>query len=164
MYAGLPLKDEPPELLDDRFDLLRPFRDIDGEMAALSTASTSNEPNLNRSNNQLYGMLRHTESPTLNLSQVIEWSAYFSNATKTETTDVNETTTTTTTTTETNTTEPLQTVRVKLESDGDDDDHNSTDDCKNSTSGFSSNVELTEEVHTFCSFSYLLICCCCCFS
>lgn len=159
LYAGLPLKDEPPELMDDnRFDPLRPFSDIDGEVGALSTASTSNEFGFNRSNNQLYGMLRHTESPTLNLSQVIEWSDYFSNATKTETPDAaNETaieiTTTTNTTTDQNTTEDFKNVRVKLESEGDDDDPNLSDDCKNSTSGFSSNVELTEEVYK-CSFIF----------
>lgn len=162
LYAGLPLKDEPPELMDDnRFDPLRPFSDADGEVAALSTASTSNEFGFNRPNNQLYGMLRHTESPTLNLSQVIEWSDYFSNATKSETPDAdNETTieitTTTDTTNDQNTTEDFKNVRVKLESEGDDDDRNSSDDCKNSTSGFSSNVELTEEVHN-CSFYFQML-------
>lgn len=146
LYAGLPLKDEPPELLEDnRFDPLRPFSDIDTEVAALSTASTSNDFGFHRPNHQLYGMLRHQESPTLNLSQVIEWSDYFSNATKTEQHDTNETATEPTTT-EKNTTENFKNVRVKLELEGDDDDRNSSDDCKNSTSGFSSNVELTEEV------------------
>lgn len=151
LYAGLPLKDEPQDLFDDnRFDPLRPFSDIDAEIGALSSASTSNENPLNQPNNHLYGMLRHTESPTLNLSQVIEWSAYFSNTTKTEPNTDNETIIETTATTnashQPNTTEDFKNVRVKLESDGDDDDRNSSDDCKNSTSGFSSNVELTEEV------------------
>lgn len=159
LYAGLPLKDEPPELHEDnRFDPLRPFSDVDGEVAALSTASTSNEFGSIRPNNQLYGMLRHQESPTLNLSQVIEWSDYFSNATKTEPHDANETATEpTTTTTEQNTTENFKNVRVKLESEGDDDDRNSSDDCKNSTSGFSSNVELTEEVTLF-SNAFCVLC------
>lgn len=142
LYAGLPLKDEPPELFDDnRFDPLRPLGDIEAELGAISTASTSNDNN-NRGNNYLYGMLRHTESPTLNLSQVIEWSDYFS--TKTEVDDSNETAIETATTNQQNETENLKNVQVKLEPD--DDDQKSLDDCKNSTSGFSSNVELTEEV------------------
>lgn len=141
LYAGLPLKDEPPEIFDDnRFDPLRPLGDIETEIGAISTASTSN------GNNYLYGMLRHTESPTLNLSQVIEWSDYFSNSTKTEVDDSNETAIEIVTTNQTNVTENLKNVHIKLEPDGDDDDQNSSDDCKNSTSGFSSNVELTEEV------------------
>lgn len=147
LYAGLPLKDEPPELYDDnRFDPLRPFSDIDGEVA-LSSASTSNDITLNRRNSHLYGMLRHTESPTLNLTQVIEWSDYFSNSTKTEQSDDgNDTATETTTSNQQNISENFKNTRVKLESEGDDDDRASSDDCKNSTSGFSSNVELTEEV------------------
>lgn len=147
LYAGLPLKDEPPELYDDnRFDPLRPFNDINAEIGALSSASTSNDINLNRRNSHLYGMLRQTESPTLNLSQVIEWSDYFSNSTKTEPNDGNDTVTETITSNQPNASENFKNTRVKLESEGDDDDRNSSDDCKNSTSGFSSNVELTEEV------------------
>lgn len=149
LYAGLPMKDEPPELYEDsRFDPLRPFSDVDAEVAA----STSNDFGLPQRSNHLYGMLRHTESPNLNLSQVIEWSDYFSDSTKTE--KDNETTTAeTTSTSDQNTTENMKNVRVKLESEGDDDDRASSDDCKNSTSGFSSNVELTEEV-TFRSISF----------
>lgn len=150
LYAGLPLKDEPFEFIDDhRFDPLRPFSDLDAEVAALSsTASTSNDNGFHRPQSTMYGMLRDIESPTLNLSQVIEWSDYFSNATKTE----NETDTTTvdqataTKAAEQNATENYRNVRVKLESEGDDDHQSSSDDGKNSTSGFSSNVELTEEV------------------
>lgn len=151
LYAGLPLKDEPFELNDDhRFDPLRPFSDLDSEVAALSsTASTSNDNGFHRPTSTMYGMLRNIDSPTLNLSQVIEWSDYFSNATKTE----NETDTTTVeiqqptaTAAEQNATENYRNVRVKSESDGDDDHQSTSDDCKNSTSGFSSNVELTEEV------------------
>lgn len=159
LYAGLPLKDEPSsELYDDnRFDPLRPFSDIDAEVAALSTASTSNDFGSPHRNNHLYGMLRHTESPNLNLSQVIEWSDYFSNSTKTE--KDNETTTETSPN-EQNTTENFKNVRVKLESEGDDDDRASSDDCKNSTSGFSSNVELTEEVK-FSIILFVLFCFAC---
>lgn len=147
VYAGLPLKDEPLEIFDDHnFDPLRPFSDIDAEISALSTASTSNDNGFNRDNEHLYGLLRNTESPTLNLSQVIEWSDYFSNATKTEDETSDESATETSTTNQLNMTENFRNVRVKLESEGDDDDQNSSDDCKNSTSGFSSNVELTEEV------------------
>lgn len=162
LYAGLPLKDEPPsELYDDnRFDPLRPFSDIDAEVAALSSASTSNDFGSPHRNNHLYGMLRHTESPNLNLSQVIEWSDYFSNATKTE--KDNETTTETSPN-EQNTTENFKNVRVKLESEGDDDDRASSDDCKNSTSGFSSNVELTEEVKIFDHFVCFVLFCFACF-
>lgn len=146
LYAGLPLKDEPPELFEDsRFDPLRPFSDIDAEVVALSSASTSNDFGSPRGNdNHPYGMLRHADSPSLNLSQVIEWSDYFSNSTKSE--NDTETTTTETLPNDQNTTENFKNVRVKLESEGDDDDRVSSDDCKNSTSGFSSNVELTEEV------------------
>lgn len=153
LYAGLPLKDEPFEYIDDhRFDPLRPFSDLDGEVATLSsTASTSNENGSHRPASTMYGMLRNTESPTLNLSQVIEWSDYFSNATKTENeTDTTVELTTTpapsTTAAEQNATENFRNVRVKLESEGDDDHQSSSDESKNSTSGFSSNVELTEEV------------------
>lgn len=170
IYAGLPLKDEPPELFDDnRFDLLRPFSDNDAEVGALSTASTSNDFNsMNQRNNEMYGILRNVESPTVNLTRVIEWSNYFANATKNET----ETETGTGTSTEAKVSadssdnnkmnntaandiksEPMPTesndatrkVHVKSESsDGDDEIY---DDSKNSTSGFSSNVELTEEVN-----------------
>lgn len=143
LYAGLPLKDEPAQLIDDhRFDPLRPFSDLDAEVAALSSAaSTSNDNGFHRPVSSLYGMLR-AESPTLNLSQVIEWSDYFSNATKTENDEQNETDTTVETTmADQNATENFKNARVKLESEGDDDHHSS-----NSTSGFSSNVELTEEV------------------
>lgn len=156
LYAGLPLKDEPFEFIDDhRFDPLRPFSDLDAEVAALSSAaSTSNDNGFTPPTNNMYGMLRDIESPTLNLSQVIEWSDYFSNATKTENeTDTNTvekppTTATgpTITAAEQNATENFRNVRVKLESEGDDDHQSSSDDGKNSTSGFSSNVELTEEV------------------
>lgn len=147
LYAGLPLKDEPFEYIDDhRFD---PFSDLNAEVAALSSAaSTSNDNGFPRPASAMYGMLRNIDSPTLNLSQVIEWSDYFSNATKTE----NETDSTptverpTATAAEQNATENYRNVRVKLESEGDDDHQSSSDDGKNSTSGFSSNVELTEEV------------------
>lgn len=165
LYAGLPLKDEPSDsFLDDhRFDPLRPFNDLDAEVSALSSstssssslsATTSNDNGFHRPiSRTLYGMLR-TESPTLNLSRVIEWSDYFANTTKTENDKQNETETTrveektATTHEQQNATENFRNVRVKLESEGDDDDqHSSSDDCKNSsTSGFSSNVELTEEV------------------
>lgn len=158
LYAGLPLKDEPPELYEDhnRFDPLRPFSDIDTENVALSSASTSNDFNLNRRNSHLYGMLRNTESPTLNLSQVIEWTDYFSNSTKTEENNGNDTVTTeTTTSNQQNTSENFKNIRVKLESEGDDDEERaSSDDCKNSTSGFSSNVELTEEVTHFIAIGH----------
>lgn len=146
LYAGLPLKDEPFEYIDDRrFD---PFSDLDAEVAALSSAaSTSNDNGFHRPPSTMYGMLRNIDSPTLNLSQVIEWSDYFSNATKTENeTDTTTVESSTATAAEQNATENYRNVRVKLESEGDDDHQSSSDDCKNSTSGFSSNVELTEEV------------------
>lgn len=152
-YAGLPLKDEPPELFsDDRFDLLRPFNDNDNnaEVSALSAAGTSYDyPSNNNNNddddNRSYGM-RNIESPTVNLTRVIEWSDYFANATKNEEPDMANNTDDATEikieTTEMNDT--MSHVRVKSESEGDDDVF---DDSKNSTSGFSSNVELTEEVN-----------------
>lgn len=152
LYAGLPLKDEPPELFaDDRFDLLRPFNDNDNnaEVSALSTAGTSNDYPSNHNNNnndiRLYGM-RNIESPTVNLTRVIEWSDYFANATKNEESDTANNTDDATEikieATEIN--DMMSHVRVKSESEGDDD---AFDDSKNSTSGFSSNVELTEEVN-----------------
>lgn len=148
LYAGLPLKDEPPELFsDDRFDLLRPFNDDNdnAEVSALSAAGPSNDYPSN--NMRMYGM-RNVESPTVNLTRVIEWSDYFANATKSEEPDTANNTDDAIEikieATEVNDT--MSHVRVKSESEGDDDVF---DDGKNSTSGFSSNVELTEEVICF---------------
>lgn len=152
LYAGLPLKDEPPELFaDDRFDLVRPFNDNNdnnAEVSALSAAGTSNVHSSNNNNNshRLYGM-RNIESPTVNLTRVIEWSDYFANATKNEEPDMmaNNTDDATEIKIEaTDINDMMSHVRVKSESEGDDDIF---DDSKNSTSGFSSNVELTEEVN-----------------
>lgn len=127
------------------------------ELAAFSSPGTSNGSD-QRNNNEMLGMLRNTESPTVNLTRVIKWSNYFGNETKSEKTEddrdndddeedrgieisvENEIKIETTD----NTTDTSRNVRVKSESDGDDDVY---DDGKNSTSGFSSNVELTEEVN-----------------
>lgn len=144
LYAGLPMKDEPLDIFDDHeLDLRQSFSENDDEVAAFTLAGTSGANN----RNQIRDMLRQFESPTVNLTRVIEWSNYFANATKTEKVDEDEV--------KVNTTEQqietnnLRNVRVKLESEGDDDDRAGSpayDDSKNSTSGFSSNVELTEEV------------------
>lgn len=146
LYAGLPLKDEPLERFDDHtLDLRQSFSENDDEVGALTSAGTSNEFNSTGHN-----ALRHVESPTVNLTRVIEWSNYFANATKTEEIDANETAVEISTNQQQIETNNLRNVRVKLESEGDDDDRASSsiyDDGKNSTSGFGSNVELTEEVN-----------------
>lgn len=154
LYAGLPLKDEPPELADhNHFDLLRSFVEADEQIGGLSTASTSGHPDVEHPSNGMHYMLRNTESPPLNLSQVIDWTDYFANTT---------TTTTSSSATETkiksetdddnknddsgnDTSSDEQSIRIKSEPDLDIDDR-ASDGSKNSTSGFSSNVELTEEV------------------
>lgn len=139
LYTNLHLKDEPPELFDDnRFDLFQSFGDRETE--ELSTASTSNNYGANQHQDQMHRMLRATESPTLNLSQVIEWNDYFSNATKTENVDDSQSKSS-----DENDTRNSDIVRIKSESE-EDEDEQVFDDGKNSTSGFSSNVELTEEV------------------
>lgn len=156
LYAGLPLKDEPSELFSSNpFDLLRPFSESDVGIGDFSTASTSSNVDAEANTNNMHHMLRSSESPPLNLSQVIDWTDYFANST----------TTTTTAATETSATAPFikleaeedsknddsgidsssdeNSVCVKVEQDIDD---QSSDGNKNSTSTFSSNVELTEEV------------------
>lgn len=151
LYSGLPLKDEIPDLFANHN--LR-FADSDDEQMVsnvASAASTSSDNNGSLDQNASYGMMRNVESPTMNLSRVIEWSNYYENLTKPEIKSedaedegvVAE---------ETNSTSssggPSESVRIKSESEGDDDDRASSSDGKNSTSGFSSNVELTEEVNS----------------
>lgn len=150
------MKDEPSELFSSNpFDLLRPFSESDVGIGDFSTASTSSNVDAEANTNNMHHMLRSSESPPLNLSQVIDWTDYFANST----------TTTTTAATETSATAPFikleaeedsknddsgidsssdeNSVCVKVEQDIDD---QSSDGNKNSTSTFSSNVELTEEV------------------
>lgn len=159
LYAGLPLKDEPPEFPDDsHFDLLS-FGDASERIAGLSTASTSGHPDVETPSNDMRYMLRNTESPPLNLSQVIDWTDYFANETE-STPTATTTTATENIVTETkikserdddnknddsgnDTSSDEQSIRIKSEPDLDIDDRASE---QNSTSGFSSNVELTEEV------------------
>lgn len=139
LYAGLPLKDETPDLFathSARFDDNNDEQQLPSVGTAASTSSDYGS----------YGMLRNTESPTMNLSRVIEWSNYYDNLTKTEIKEeeaddegVAEETITTS-----NHSGAGSATRIKSESEGDDDD--AASDGKNSTSGFSSNVELTEEV------------------
>lgn len=137
LYTNLHLKDEPPEVFDDnRFDLFRSFGDRETE--EFSTASTSNNYGPSPHQDQMHRMLRNTDSPTLNLSQVIEWNDYFSNATKTENDSQTKNP-------DERDTSNLDIGRIKSESE-EDEDEQVFDDGKNSTSGFSSNVELTEEV------------------
>lgn len=161
MYAGLPLKDEPSELFSSNpFDMLRPFSESDVGIGDFSTASTSSNIDAEANSNNMHHMLRSTESPPLNLTQVIDWTDYFANSTTT-TTRATETTAAA----ETSATEPFikleaeddnknddsgidsssdeHSVCVKVEQDIDD---QSSDGNKNATSNFSSNVELTEEV------------------
>lgn len=144
LYAGLPLKDEPPEIFDDHsYNIRFGDSDIDEQQLATSVptvASTSSDyGSMGRA--EIYGMLRNTESPTINLTRVIEWSNYFENYTKSEIKDEEDETVVGDISNEgeQNTTKKLNNLnnskRIKLESEGDD-----------STSGFSSNVELTEEV------------------
>lgn len=126
IYAGIPLKDEP-------FDL--PLRlsesDAEEEFNFVSAASTSSGyASLARNVNSRF--LRGAESP-VDLSRVIEWSRYFNDSEgfiKSET--VEEADKLHPTNNTTNSTR-------KSESE-------SSDDDRASTSGFSSNVELTEEV------------------
>lgn len=161
LYAGLPLKDEPPDMLaDEQFNLNHLYNngdENDAEIGALSMASTSGDSrNLNQIDNQMYGILRNAGSPTVNLTKVINWSNYFAN--ETDANPDNEQPTehdneVSIETTPTNTTDTRQ--RIKSESEGDDEDDDTLlDDGKNSTSGFSSYVELTDEVTIFFFFSF----------
>lgn len=147
LYAGLPLKDETPDLFANHNGQ---FGNQDDELLlpSVATAASTSSDYGSYERNGAYGMLRNIESPTMNLSRVIEWSNYNDNLTKNEikeedaddegvveeaiTTSVNAGT--------------GDSIRIKAESEGDDDDRASSSDGKNSTSGFSSNVELTEEV------------------
>lgn len=129
IYAGIPLKDEPYEL---------PLRliesDAEDDVNFVSAASTSSGyASVARIENSRF--LRNTESP-VDFSRVIEWSRYFNDSEgfiKTETIEevdkIHQTNTTTNST-------------RKSESE-------SSDDDRASTSGFSSNVELTEEVNSY---------------
>lgn len=148
LYSGLPLKDETLDLFAQHNG--RSAADNDDEQLLPSVAtppSTSNSYG-SHGQNEAYGMLRNIESPTMNLSRVIEWSNYYDNLTKTEFKEeeaedegvVEETINTS------NDSGSGDSTRIKSESEGDDDDRASSSDGKNSTSGFSSNVELTEEV------------------
>lgn len=153
MYAGLPLKDETPDLFTNHNND-RITSDNDDEQLFLATVpGTSSD----YGQNEAFSMLRNIESPTMNLSQVIEWSNYYNdndnNLTKTEIKEENanddEGVIEETVITSNDIVGTDNGTRIKFESDGDDDDDDdreSSSDSKNSTSGFSSNVELTEEV------------------
>lgn len=152
LYAGLPLKDETPDLFaqhNARFG-----NDNDDEQLLPSVVTPASTSNSFGSHDQMeaYGMLRNIESPTMNLSRVIEWSNYYDNLTKTEfkEEDVDDEGVAEETITTSNHGESGDSTRIKTESEGDDDDRASSSDGKNSTSGFSSNVELTEEVINRC--------------
>lgn len=159
LYSGLPLKDEPPEMMVDQIFNVG-FNEPEQE-----AGTSNNDAGLNAANrNPYYGLLRSPDSVRTNYSHVIEWSEYFRNdsvkeeekskndycssgacgvSIKTEPDESDE--------------EPRPSGRlgsrrldsgVKFESDLDDDvdARSSFSSSKNSTSGFSSNVELTEEV------------------
>lgn len=157
LYAGLPLKDEPNDILGERLLNIR-FGESEHE-ASTSNNDSGIDPS---NNNALYGLLRAPDSPRVNYSQVIEWSEYFrSDSIKTEEEDNADDELGATVKTEPNDKDADQGTSssrrnhstrhdsgMKLESDVEDDidDVSSHGDSKNSTSGFSSNVELTEEV------------------
>lgn len=159
LYAGLPLKDEPNDTLGERLLNIR-FGESEHE-----PSTSSNDSGSHPSSNAFYGLLRAPDSPRVNYSQVIEWSEYFRNdsikteeednvevdagaldvTVKIEPTDKGEE--------QSKSSSQRSNSRrhdsgMKLESDLEDDidDGSSHGDSKNSTSGFSSNVELTEEV------------------
>lgn len=148
LYAGLPLKDETPDLFAHHNARFGEHEDEQLLPIVASAASTSSEYG-SYGRNEAYGMMRNIDSPTMDLSRVIEWSNYYENATKTEIKEEeadDEGVAEETVTTSSRTGTAGNSTRIKSESEADDDDRASSSDGKNSTSGFSSNVELTEEV------------------
>lgn len=140
LYSGIPLKDEPPEIAEHPFSI---HFTSENDQSIAATASTSSEYcSMGRSDT--YGLMRTCESPTADLTRVIEWSDYFKSESESDSEDngkneLNK-----------NIKNEKLSDGIKTESESEDDDHEATsslfDDGKNSTSGFSSNVELTEEV------------------
>lgn len=164
LYAGLPLKDEPSEILgNDR--LVNPRLNEAEQTASTSSGDFGSNPS---DPNDNYGFLRESDSPRLNYSRIIEWSTYFRDETDDNETaeQSNDETSDVTVKTEpedkeVSAGEGTSTSRgrrhdsgIKLESESeeDSDGRSSHSDCKNSTSGFGSNVELTEEVSYITSF------------
>lgn len=173
LYAGLPLKDEPPDMLGDPIFNLG-FNDPEPEHEA--STSSGNDPVPHLPNRNLhYGLLRSPDLVRTNYSQVIEWSEYFRNdSVKVEETTKNGECSTgaCAVTIKTEPEEEDEVPRtptrsanrrhdsgIKLESDLDDDvdARSSLSSSKNSTSGFGSNVELTEEVSSLITFIFVRV-------
>lgn len=145
LYAGLPLKDEPPDLVSNNLYNIH-FNEPE-QTASTSSDYGSTPPN--RSDH--YGLMRSPDSPKINYTQVIEWSEYFSENTIKKEKEESEAEDATANGTSVDAPSE-QDSGIKLESDLEDDaDDRSSHGSKNSTSGFSSNVELTEEVSLYIS-------------
>lgn len=177
LYAGLPLKDEPSEILGG--DRLVNLRFNEAEQAASTSGGDFGSYPFNHNEHDAF--LRRPDSPRLNYTKVIEWSTYFNNRTAEEenfndddhlrgadrtdpgenkTGDDNEAANEVTIKTEpveegdtaegaSNSDNRRHDSGMNSEFDEDSDGRSSHSDSKNSTSGFSSNAELKEEVSSF---------------
>lgn len=136
IYAGLPMKDELPD-----FDLN--FRHTNDDETATGAASIDSLSAMSpMSRDEHNGLLRNAESP-VNFTHVIEWSRFFNDS------DVFDAPTVTVNEDKAVSVNRTRNSTRTSESDSGEDERTSTsasDDSKFSTSGFSSNAELTEEV------------------
>lgn len=157
LYAGLPLKDEPSEMLGANNRLVN-LRISEPEQTASTSSGDFGSNPFNHS--EYFDLLRGPDSPRLNYTKVIEWATYFKNETdeeehaqQTEPRQADGATIKTETEEEAGTSSGASRhdsgMKLEPDSDEDSDGRSLHSDGKNSTSGFSSNVELTEEVSAF---------------